>query len=259
MIHQLRGVQVKERKAWWWPIDNHPDYNLTSELKEREPMDAVKYERWCCTVQVMGKWQKDTFFREKWHKNTNLWDGIQGKQQNDLLNVQAQRIDNERNVNMSETPFLMAKNNRTVFPCLAQRARVRNPDKPKQHNQTLRSFTEVKLYLTSKRETQHLNLGCKTVAFYKMSQDRTGFIYKKEERNYQINILPLWAYNKWNIYSTKKKKKNIDLYCCKCDLQSHFSLIWSTHWGGQSFLTQAWIFFSVKFLVACECVLRFLT
>lgn len=90
------------------------------------------------------------------------------------------RIDNERNVKMSETPFLMAKNNRTVFSCLAQRARVRNPDKPKQHNQTLRSFTEVRLYLTSKRETQHLNLGCKTVAFYKKSQDRTGLFTRRK-------------------------------------------------------------------------------
>lgn len=44
MIHQLRGVQVKESKNWRWPIDNQPDYNLTSELKGGEPMDAVTYK-----------------------------------------------------------------------------------------------------------------------------------------------------------------------------------------------------------------------
>lgn len=240
----------------WQPTRLQSDFWAKGRKTNGRSHLQVKYEQWCRTVQVMGKWQKDTFFREKWHKNTNHWDGIQGKQQNDLLNIQAQRIDNERNEKMCETPFLM--NNRTVFPRLDQRARVRNPDKPKQHNQTHLSFTEVRLYSTSKRETQHLNLGCKTVAFYKMSQVSTGFIYKKEEGNSQINILPLWAYNKLNIYSQKKTKKKQSFIVVNVTSESFLWFGARTGMDSRFWLKPGSFSLSV-FLVACDCVLRFLT
>lgn len=127
-----------------------------------------------------------------------------------------------------QTPFLMTKNNLTVASSVSGSSSISsferwNPDKPKQHNQTHRSFTEVRL--SSERGIQHLNLGCKILAFYKMAQVSTGFIYRKNDWNYWINLLPLGANNKLNIYSTKNKyRNNWFFYCCKWDLRvrQHF-------------------------------------
>lgn len=88
-----------------------------------------------------------------------------------------------------QTPFLMTKNNRTVASSVSGSSSISsferwNPDKPKQHNQTHRSFTEVRL--SSERGIQHLNLGCKILAFYKMAQVSTGF-YLQEERLELLN------------------------------------------------------------------------
>lgn len=110
----------------------------------------------------------------------------------------------------------------------------------KQHNQTHRSFTEVRL--SSKRGIQHLNLGCKILAFYKMSQVSTSFIYRKNERNDRINILPLGANNKLNIYSTKNKHRNhkLDIW-----VRQHFLACTGTD---SRFLTPVWISFFLSSL-----------
>ncbi len=122
-----------------------------------------------------------------------------------------------------KTPFLMTKTIELYFvsgsASMSSFERW-NPDKPKQHNQTHRPFTEVRL--SSKRETQHLNLGCKTFAFYKMS---VLTLFTGRMRSDRINILPLGAYNKLNIYSSKNKHRNDRFfYCCKWVLRvrQHF-------------------------------------
>lgn len=98
----------------------------------------------------------------------------------------------------------------------------RNPDKPKQHNQTHRPFTEVRL--SSKRETQHLNLVCKTFAFYKMSQVSSDFIYRKNEEwlNKYTAIRSIQQIN--NLFLKKQTPKRQIFFCCKWVLRvrQHF-------------------------------------
>lgn len=82
-----------------------------------------------------------------------------------LLNSQAQRIENERNPVEEDVwgSFMMTENNLLFMSGFVSTSLLwgLKPRQPQQHNQTHVSFTEVRLYLTSKREMSCVYLSCK--------------------------------------------------------------------------------------------------